>query len=55
MINKVITCIVRRININHLYLTQIRLLEKFKHFEVITLNIKVLGIVPIHTIFLYRT
>ena len=55
MINKVITRIVRRININHLYLTQIRLLEKFKHFEVITLNIKVLGVVPIHTILLYRT
>ena len=55
MINKVITRIVRRININHLYLTQIRLLEKFKHFEVITLNIKVLGIIPIHTILLYRT
>ena len=55
MINKVITCIVRRININHLHLTQIRLLEKFKHFEVISLNIKVLGVVPIHTILLYRT
>ena len=55
MINKVITRIVRRININHLYLTQIRLLEKFKHFEVITLNIKVLGVVPIHTILLYGT
>lgn len=55
MINKVITCIVRWININHLYLTQIRLLEKLKHFEVITLNIKVLGVVPIHTILLYRT
>ena len=55
MINKVITRIVRRININHLYLTQIRLLEKFKHFEVITLNIKVLGVIPIHTILLYGT
>ena len=55
MINKVITRIVRRININHLYLTQIRLLEKFKHFEVISLNIKVLGIVPVHTILLYGT
>ena len=55
MINKIITRIVRRININHLYLTQIRLLEKFKHFEVITLNIKVLCVVPIHTILLYRT
>ena len=55
MINKVITCIVRWININHLHLTQIRLLEKFKHFEVITLNIKVLGVVPIHTILLYGT
>lgn len=55
MINKIITRIVRRININHLHLTQIRLLEKFKHFEVITLNIKVLGVVPIHTILLYGT
>ncbi len=55
MINKVITRIIRRININHLYLTQIRLLKKFKHFEVITLNIKVLGVVPIHTILLYGT
>ena len=55
MINKVITRIIRRININHLHLTQIRLLEKFKHFEIISLNIKVLGVVPIHTILLYRT
>ena len=55
MINKVITCIVRRININHLHLTQIRLLKEFENFEVIALNIKVLGVVPIHTILLYRT
>ena len=55
MINKVITRIVRRININHLYLTQIRLLEKFKHFEVISLNIKVLGIIPIQTVLSYGT
>ncbi len=55
MINKVITCIVRRININHLHLTQIRLLKEFENFEVIALNIKVLGVVPIHTILLYGT
>ena len=55
MINKVITCIVRWININHLHLTQIRLLKEFEHFEVVTLDIKVLGIVPIYTILLYGT
>ena len=39
VIHKVIPRIVRRININHLHLTEIRLLEQFQHFEVVALNI----------------
>ena len=55
MIHKIITCIVRWININHLHLTEIRLLQQFQHFEVVALNIEVLRSVPIHAILLDRT
>lgn len=55
MIHEVITRIIRRINIYHLHLTEIRLLEQFQHFEVVALDIEVLRSVPIHAILLDRT
>ncbi len=55
MIHKVIPRIIRRVDIYHLHLTEIRLLEQFQHFEVVALNIEVLRSVPIHAILLDRT
>ena len=39
MIHEVIPRIIRRIDVNHLHLTKIRLLEQFQHFKVVALNI----------------
>ena len=47
MIHEIITCIVRWVDIYHLYLTHIRVLEQFQHFEVIALDIEVLCGVPV--------
>ena len=55
VIHTVIPRIIRWININHLHLTEIRLLKQFQHFEVVALDIEVLRIVPIHAILLDRT
>ena len=55
MIHKVITRVIRRVDINHLHLAEIRFLQQFQHFEVVALNIEVLRSVPIHAILLDRT
>ena len=55
VIHEVIPSIIWRINIYHLHLTEIRLLQQFQHFEVVALDIEVLRIVPIHAILLDRT
>ena len=44
LIDKVIARIVRRINVDHLDLTQIGFLQELQHFQVIALNIKVLTV-----------
>ena len=54
-INKVIAGVVRRVNINHLDLTEVAFLQKFQNFQVVTLNVEVFGGVPIHAFFLART
>ena len=50
MIYKIITCIIRRVNIYHLHLAHIGVLEQFEYFEVIALNIEILGILPIYAL-----
>ena len=55
MIHKIITCIIWRVNINHLDLAHIGVLEQFQHFEVVALDVKVLGLLPIHTFLRTRT
>ena len=55
VIDKVVTCVVWRVDINHLYLTQIVLTEQLQHLQVITFDIEVLGIVEIHTLLTART
>ena len=55
VIYKVIPRIVRRVDIYHLHLTEIRLLQQFQHFKVVAFNIEILRVIPIHAILLYRT
>ena len=47
MIHEIITCIVRWIDVYHLHLTHIGVLEQFQHFEVVALDIEILRGVPI--------
>ena len=54
VIHEVVARVVRRVDVNHLHLAEVRLLEEFEGFEVIALDIDVLGIVPIHTILRHR-
>ena len=51
MIHKIIPRIIRWVNINHLDLTHIRVLEQLQYFKIVSLNIKVLRFVPVHTLF----
>ncbi len=51
MIHKIIARIIWRVNVNHLDLAHIRVLEQFQNFEVITLDIQILCILPVHTFF----
>ena len=55
IIHKIVSCIVRRVNVYHLYLAQIGTLEQFQHFQVVTLNVDIFCVVPIDRIFYDRT
>ena len=54
VIHEVVARVVRRVDVNHLHLAEVRLLEEFEGFEVVALDIDVLGVVPIHTILWHR-
>ena len=54
MIHEVVACIVRRVDVYHLHLAHIGVLEQFEHFEVVALNIEVLGGVPVDALFRTR-
>lgn len=49
LINKVIACIVWRIDIDHFHLVQIVLAQKLQDIKVVSLDIEILCIVKIHT------
>lgn len=49
VINEVIARVVRRIDINHLHLAQIRLLQQLQSVKVVALDVNVLRVLPIHT------
>ena len=53
-INKVVASVVGRINVNHLDLAQVALLQDFQHFQVIALDVQVFGGVPVAAVLLYR-
>ena len=54
-INEIVTSVIRRVNVNHLDCTKITFLQKFQHFQIVALDVKVLGSIPIHAFFLTRT
>ena len=48
LIHKVITGVVRRINVDHLDFAEIGFLQELQHFEVVALNIEVFGGIKVH-------
>ena len=54
IINKILTCIIRRIDINHLHLAQVCFLQQLQHVQIIAFNIKVFRIVKVHAFFSAR-
>ena len=51
VVNKVIPCVIRWVDINHFHFTGICLPKHFQHVEVIALNVKVPCMVEVHTFF----
>ena len=54
-VDKVTAGVVRRIDIDHLDLAQIGLLQQFEHVEVVSLYIKILRVVKVHALLFART
>ena len=49
IIYKIMTCIIRRVDVNHLHLAEISFTQHFQYIEVVALNVEVLRVVKIHT------
>lgn len=54
IIDEVITCIIGRVNVNHLDTTEVGFAENFEDIEVIALNIKIFGRIEINRFFTAR-
>ena len=46
-IDNIVARIIRRVNVNHFDFAQITLLQQLEHFQIVTLNIEILGIIPV--------
>ena len=55
LVYKIISCIIRRINIDHLYFSKVCLLKQFQYFQIISLDIKILCMIKINTFLPTRT
>ncbi len=55
IIYKIITRIIRWVYVNHLYLAKIGLSKYLQHLKIISLYIKILSIIKIHTLLFART
>src|SRR5690606_834110 len=51
IVDKVSTRIVRRVDVNQLYLPEIGLLQQLQRFQVVAFNEQILGSIKIHTFF----
>ena len=55
IVNKIVTRIIRWVNINHFNFAKIGFLQKFKYVKIVAFNIKVFGIIKINAFFFART
>ena len=53
-IDEVVSGIVRWVDINHLNLAEIAFLQQLENFQVVTLNVEILGGVPINAVLFAR-
>ena len=54
IIDKVVACVIWRVDINHFYLTEISLTQYFEHIEVVALYVNILCVVKINTVLTAR-
>ena len=54
IIDKVVACVIRRVDINHFYLTEISLTQYFEYIEVVALYVNILCVVKINTVLTAR-
>ena len=50
LVYKIISCIIRRINIDHLYFSKVCLLKQFQYFQIISLDVEIFCSICILTI-----
>ena len=50
LIDKVIASVVRRVDVNHLHLVEISLLQALQYVEVVALDVEVLRVVEVHAL-----
>ena len=50
VLHKVVACVVRRVNVNHLHLAEVILAQEFQHLQVVALNVEVLRGVEVHAL-----
>ena len=55
IIYKVVSCVIRWVYVNHLYLAEISFTKHLQHFQVVPFNIKILSIIKIHRLLTART
>ena len=49
VINKIVTRVIRGVNINHLDFAKISLTDNFQYIKVVALNVEILRVVEVHT------
>ena len=49
-VHKIIACVVGRVNVDHLHPARITLLQEFEHFEVVTFDKEVVGVLFINAL-----
>ena len=50
-IDKIVARIIRRVNVNHFDFAQIALLQQLEYFQIVALNVEILGIIPVLAFF----
>src|SRR5438552_19009033 len=53
-VDEVVAGVVRRVDVNHLDLAEVRLLKKLQYFKIVTFNDQIFGALKIHALFRAR-